>query len=74
MADTAVVGSFGRESAASYAFDLAGVTAVAAPGVEVALAGDLPLDLGDGGSQVLRGKRPPDRRSGGARSAACGWG
>lgn len=27
----------------------------------------------NGGGQVLRGKWPLDRRSGGARSAACGW-
>lgn len=56
MADAAFAGSFGREAAAPYPFDGAGVTAVAARGVEVALAGDLPLDLGDGGGEVLRGK------------------
>ena len=56
MADAAVVGPFGREAAAPYLFDLARVTALAARGVQMAFAGDLPLDLGDGGGQVLRGK------------------
>ncbi|MEV6683590.1 hypothetical protein AB0N09_43150 [Streptomyces erythrochromogenes] len=56
MEDAAVVGPFGREAAAPYPFDLARVAAVAAWGVQVAFAGDLPLDLGDGGGQVFRGK------------------
>jgi hypothetical protein len=61
MAGADVCGPFDAVAVVAGAFDDAGVTAVAAWWVEVLLAGYISVGFGEGGLQVLRGKRPPGR-------------
>jgi hypothetical protein len=61
MSHADVVSLFDLVTVVAGTFGHAGVRAVAAPSVQVALVGDLAVDLGDQVGQVLRGKTPPDR-------------
>src|SRR5258708_39598728 len=68
VADAVVAGPFHPVGVAAGSFDNPRVGPVAAPGVEVALAGDIGHDRRQDALLLLRGERPPGRRPGVGRS------